>query len=245
MDSTLKSRLEKIQSLMENAGTIGEAEAAAAAFQRLVMKHNLAAADLTDLGQGTDDPYVFEYIDLREVMKTGIKWRLSLLHTLSKFNFCTTVRGHYQDGTLTIIGKESNVRAVQAMFSIMVPTFQRLALESWTTYQATDPFISRRVSSRAYRKSFLLGVPSGLWDKFKAERAEEVKETPNVNALVLVLDEELEQQVNGYFNDGLVKTKARRSMVNGDGYRNGIEAGRNYSDAKPVRAGVLSLSNGS
>lgn len=244
MDTALKSRLEKIQRLMEGATSVGEAEAAAAAFQRLVMKHNVEAAELESLGTSTEDAFIFEHMDVTETQKTGIRWRLSLLHTLAKFNFCMIVRDYYLDGGLTIVGKESNVRAVQAMFLTMVPTFQRLAADSWKQTQLLYPVAAMTSGGRKYRKSFLLGVPSGLHDKFTAERKQELKETPHANAIVLLSDEQLKNAAEDYF--GKLKTgKARSATVDVLGHKNGYDAGRNYSDAKPVRAGDLSLSSGS
>lgn len=242
MDSNLKDRLEKIQRLMENAGTVGEAEAAAAAFQRLVMKHNI---DLAELGGDEPEEYVFDSIDLKETKATGLKWRTTLLNVLAKYNFCLlVVNGRLSGGRLTLVGKPANVAAVKAMFTTMHITFERLCAQGWKDFNRQQPTLAAITSGRTWRKSYLLGVPSGLYDKFKAEREEELVETPAANAIVLVSEAELQQAVDDYFG-GLRSSKPRRAKVNTDAYGKGYEAGKNYSDAKPVRAGNLALSNGS
>lgn len=231
MDATSKSKLEKIARLMEAAGTPGEAEAAAAAFQRLVMKMNLTAEDLKGLGKDDGAEYVSQTVIVAPEGKTGVTWRVYLLNAVARYNFCQAIRVGAHGGRMYLVGQRRNVEAVMSMYVTMGPVFERLAVASWHAEAAE----ARRLGWRAPHKvrwtnSFLQGVPAGLIAKFKAERAEEEAADASVSALVVVKDAELRRAVTDLVG-GTTTPKHKINSLS-SAYESGYQAGRDYEHAR-------------
>lgn len=239
MDRDTKARLEKIQALMENAGTVGEAEAAAQAFQRLVMRHNLSAEELAGLGQAEREAYMVKMVVLGGFNERGITWKRSLLTVIARFNFCDTIRYGTTGAMMAVIGQRTNIDAVETMYHTMVSTFTRLSHETWAARKHELPFSK----PRAWKFSFLMGVPSGLMDKFTAERESEVAADSNVSALVEVKGAELEDFLANEFPN-VVNRMTTYGVSDGSGYRAGYKAGREYQDMGSLDDGPLALGSG-
>src|SRR5262249_29113628 len=85
----LAEKIAGVKRLIDAASTLGEAEAAAAAFQRLLLKHNLTeaeAAAATAQGRTHDSAaYVLLRVRVAPSVTKGEPWRRALFHTLAHF----------------------------------------------------------------------------------------------------------------------------------------------------------------
>ena len=72
--SELAQRLRKVRALTESS-VPGEAAAAAAKLQEILLKHNLEMEDIEDDSSSLDDRYVKESLELGESFGGMINWR--------------------------------------------------------------------------------------------------------------------------------------------------------------------------
>lgn len=240
MDKQVLKKLVDIKKLMDAAGSVGEAEAAAAAMQRLVLKHNVDAAELEALGQEEKEAYGGMPVHLWPKGKPGVAWRVYVFTTIAHYNFCTFVRTHSTGGDGVLIGQASNQEAVMLMYEAAVENFLRLAPICYKEAHAVQGW---RISKPAvWKNSFLLGVPQGLHLKFDLERKAEIQADSKTSALVLVKDADLEKAVDDHFGRGSIKkTETKIQVTDKDAYRKGVEKGRSYDTGDRIDAGFLAL----
>jgi hypothetical protein len=226
VDATLRDKLDAITRLMERAGTVHEAESAAEAMQRLVLRHNLSAEDLSGLGKSEKEAYEAGFIRVGEDRTQGLQWRLNLIYVLAEYNFCAFIRYGSHGGSGTIVGQPSNQEAVRAMFDATVPTIERIAANEWyllkndlqRLYQAGSP------GAVGWKNSFKIGFPAGLREKMRLERVHEISEDHRVSALVITKDEEIKLAIKEKI--GKTTTHQGSRPTNADGYYKGVEKGR-------------------
>lgn len=226
MDSELRSRLEKIRRLMEAAGTVGEAESAAAAFQRLILKHNLTEEDLKGLGEERSEAYGGLFIRVAPDRKPGIQWRLNLVYVLAEYSFCAFIRYGVHGATGVIVGQSSNQEAVKSMFQSTVETVDRLAEQDWYLFNNSYDWIrAGKPTATGWKNSFKIGFAEGLRQKMRNERSSMAKELEAgvVSALVVVKDAELKEAVQRVV--GKTTTHKGSAPTNRDGYQRGLERG--------------------
>lgn len=246
MDRTeLLEKLEKIQRLMENAGTPGEAEAAAAAFSRLLLKHNIDARDLENQGHRVKSKYILYPIQLMENGKPGLTWRVFLVHVLAKYNFCEAIRHGAHGARMFLVGEPENIAAIERLFFMMVPTFERLAelgfLEATERFDNL-PFATRKYGNvkkphrTSWKNSFFLGVPRGLTEKLETDRRESMEDSI-VNAVVVAKDQELMDAVNSFFAG--LEPGGKAQIADKSAYKAGFAAGRNYATEERVGGSAL------
>lgn len=227
MDLTIRKKLQDIKKLMEAAGTIGEAEAAATAMQRLVLKHNLTTEDLTSLGKSTKEEYEAGFIRVAPDRKPGIQWRLNLLYVLAEYNFCAFIRLGHHGATGYVVGQPSNQEAVRTMFESTVGTVEKLSESEWYYFRNDLRwFRTGCPTATAWKNSFKLGFSAGLRIKMGLERKNELDQIEGASALVLVKDHELKEAVEE--NLGKVVLHKGSAPTNTDGYYRGIEKGREH-----------------
>lgn len=249
MDRVTREKLEKIQALIEGAKSQGEAEAAAAAFQRLVLRHNLSAEDLNKLGQTEREPYGTIYVTVAKSGETGVTWKVYLLWSLANLHFVAAIRQGNHGATFQLIGQETNIEALRALFDTLVTVGERLAVEGYEAYVAeTQKAYSQYslrdlktlkliVSKVLWTNSFKLGFQKGIYTKLKNERTQEVKADENVSALVVVKDAELAQATEQLA--GKTRNQKAKIRIHGDAHRAGYRAGMEHETsarlAEPIR----------
>lgn len=256
VDRELAGKIERVRELMERAGTPAEAEAAAAAFQRLIMRHELSEEEARTLTGSRRDEVVLRRVRLWPAGRQGVTWRFHLMIVLTRFNFCRLYREGPAGADVLVIGTEKNLDAVTRLYQMTEPAFERLAEAAWdealrafrvaylvtrgvlkaddaTRVVSTAVVLRGRPNRQSYLASFLLGVPSGLYDKLKSERAEEIATLEGAQALVVVADQELDEAAERLIGE---VTAGRRGPGARDGqaFRRGYDAGRSYEDREPV-----------
>lgn len=245
MDDFLRAKLDGAQRLMEQASTEGEAQAAAAAFQRLVTRFQLQAEDLQNLGTTAKAKYVCQSVRLGEKRETGIYWRSQLLATLAHFNWCQVVLHSDTQAIVDIVGTQESIDLVGRIFISLRVTFERMAPtrfeEKLAEWRSQYPQFARRSLSEQYEwgrphrvkwcNAFLIGAWRGIAQRMAEERRQEKTEDPKVGALVVVKGAELVKATDDLM--GKLR-QVRRTHNTFDGYRDGYKAGYEHRENTPL-----------
>lgn len=236
-NQALIDKLQKVANLLDNAGTPGEAEAAAAALSRLLLKHNLDEADVR-AAQGSSPK---SHIVVRPIVianaKNPPKWQWLLLNTIARHNLTQLVRGSENRGWLA--GTNPNIDAVLDMYGRLVIVFKRLASASWREQPSYGVFFTTRSQ---YINGFLLGVPTGLAERFRLDRKADEDADRRVGALVVTTGREIAAAIHAEL--GPTTQSARSSRVDSRAYEHGKAAGRNYREHSAIGRGNLALGRG-
>lgn len=241
MDNVTREKLAGVKRLMEAAGSVGEAEAAAAAMQRLILRHNLTAEDLLGLGEQAKEGYEGLYFRVGPDHSQGLQWRLNLIYVLARYNFCVFIRYGHHGGHGIIVGQPSNQEAIVEMFHATVATIERLGESEYRALRSEpDTFrVAGSPGSVGWKNSFKLGFPAGLNQKMNLERMQEKKDDPKVGAMVLVKDADLEKAVEDVV--GKTGTHQGSKPTNANGYRRGVEKGRAHEPQARLGGGLKEL----
>lgn len=230
MDAQIIEKLQKVAALMDNAGTEGEAEAAAAAMSRLLVKYNLTEAEIRSAeGKSASPDIIVQYHSLGKDRSRGLTWKLSLLNVSAQMNLCQMVRIGNTHGNAWLVGTAANIQATFFMYDHLVVVFQRIGRE---TYDRLDQWDRLQVGRSKFVYNFMLGVPQGLWLKFRADRKAQVQEEPAIGALVVVNDDAVNAAIEQEF--GTLGRGKAPILSDTLGYEAGVKAGREYQDVKPV-----------
>ncbi len=226
--------LEKIQKLLnlkegaEEIGSFEEAKNAASQVQKLLMKYNLDMADIQLHGikdKISIDKFNFE--DVSPAKNEGM-WILGLYSVLSKQNFCRLVihqsRTYKNDKPYirkyaVIVGTKVNVGVVREMGQRMeerIRTFERVA---W----AKDRHNHK--NRNAYRRAYFVGAVSGLNMQLELNKAKEMQQNIQINALVVQTEKDLENAMANLF-ENLTQGRRKRGVSNAAAYHQGQADGR-------------------
>lgn len=241
MDTTTAEKFEKILNLMDKAGSEGEAQAAAAAFQRLLIKHGvdeMEARRAAGTTNQTEKPVV-RWVTLTTPRSHETAFLATLLTTVTHFSFCKA----YSRGTrdrMMVMGRPSDIVNAMHFFDRTAATFRRLAEQEVARAKIEYARAGYRMpNAGSWKRDFLLGACSGLWDKLEADRMELLRNEEGSSALVVVRDDELKAAERELI--GKVRSVKGDRATGGDAWSNGYKAGRNHSDHKEVGKGSLAL----
>jgi hypothetical protein len=242
---------ERVRKLLRLAGdggaTAAEAELAAAKAQELMREYNLTAATLEASGAGAEGR-AKEGVE----RKAMYEWQRDLMDTIGETNFCLVkaiqkqqtdrrwggTTGRYFYAGYEIIGRQSNVAAVQVMFDYLLQTIERLVRE---TYPDNSQRLSR--SAVEFRRGAAERLRERLTERHEAALAEQARKAreadaaarhpaaPGGQALVVVLQDwaQTEADLNEDFRWGRAPgTTAERRRKNEEV----AEANRRARDAK-------------
>lgn len=232
-------RLSRIRTLADRAGTLAEAEAAAAALSRLLLKYNLSMADLDESQAG--DPGADAVGSEEYAVANSAPWRHYLLHALAQSHFCRAVR-YPGTNRAILVGHPHNLAAVKELYRWLSIAIERLAGEAWEELRDRDAakllldpasghrrFAGARAAlpgasaRRGWTAAFRTGAVDGLWRRLIDERAALERETDPANwALVPIIDAEVQAFMDHHFASvGSYQMRAQDAA----GYNAGQEAG--------------------
>ena len=247
LDSVLK-KLRKLQNLYEGAKKInseGEANAAAAAIQRLLIQYNLSMDEIGTDEEKSKDTVLEEKVDGFTYKSIGGEWEFRLLYVLCKWNFCKCfqVGGTYK--RLMIFGKKENIETVKWLRSMLAECFVSFSKNRFKEYQKTVEYAMKPISMDKYQRSYLMGCAAGLDAKLKEEsdreKAKDAEFGAKVTALVVRNDTAVTEYIENKYKVG--KGKARRE--NFDSARDfGFRDGKNTELHKQVSSGAKSQAQG-
>ena len=123
-------KLQKIKAHAESAEKIGsqaEAEAFAAMFQQLLLKHKISATEVEVEQLERDEPvdkFQVDWQDIR-VRSTRIAWIERLAGIVARAYFCR-ILVHPRSSNITIVGRKSDAAIAEYMLVTLVREFSRL-----------------------------------------------------------------------------------------------------------------------
>ncbi len=205
----LLARLARIEALAERAGTLAEAEAAAAALSRLLLRHNLS---LAEVGEHRDRADAGGVTAREHRLANGAAWRHYLLHALAQTHLCRAIR--HKGDRATLVGHPHNLAVVTDLYRWLSAAIERLANRTWAArlerraaelLLAAPPETQTRFADalaaatrdmpakRAWLTAFRTGAVDGIWRRLLDERRKlEAETAPDRWALVPLLEREVE-----------------------------------------------------
>ena len=208
LDSVLK-KLRKLQNPYEGAKKInseGEANAAAAAIQRLLIQYNLSMDEIGTDEEKSKDTVLEEKVDGFTYKSIGGEWEFRLLYVLCKWNFCKCfqVGGTYK--RLMIFGKKENIETVKWLRSMLAERFVSFSKNRFKEYQKTVEYAMKPISMDKYQRSYLMGCAAGLDAKLKEEsdreKAKDAEFGAKVTALVVRNDTAVTEYIENKYKVG-------------------------------------------
>lgn len=110
----------------------GEAAAAAAMLQKLLLSRNLTMADLEK--KGASAPGVRE--ETTDLGKAAFQWKLDLAEGIATHYYCHAIINY--DKTINFIGRPENIKALQMLYLWLVDQIKRISANERRTWIATN-----------------------------------------------------------------------------------------------------------
>lgn len=166
---TILNKIRKLIALRNGArdiGSEGEANAAAAAIQRLLTEYNLSLADVDSAApeEAEESPIGrSDHYNTADNYRSG--WKRQLLYALCEYYYC---RAYMIAGTprCTVYGTEMNRMATEYAFNFLESTFSRLSVIRFKEEHGTCRTPTRHRD--IWMASYLLGCASGVRERLMA-----------------------------------------------------------------------------
>ena len=224
----LYDKLRKLLALKDSAlevGSIGEAEAAAAAVQRLLREYNLAEEEIP-IGERIANPVVMEKLPYYYSYRND--WFFGLLGVLSHANLCESLHHKKRAGRkvlenyIFIIGRETNVKMVSFLAMQLANRFVFFCKEAYKEYRMKQLYSGCAPLSEAlFARDYLGGCVDGL--SLKLEKEQNVTE----QGLVLSRKAENDKFMDERFGKRTIAKDSKRKDMDEDVFWEGVEKGRN------------------
>jgi hypothetical protein len=233
-DETILQRVKKLLALAHGRNaTSGEAAAAAAKAQALLLEHNLTLAQV----QGMPEPeqYGKANMHLGEASSFTIGWHRDLMFAVARYNFCRAVS---YTGThwIGLIGRPHDVEVVQWLYQYLSREIARLAKDA----QAQHGPRGSAGASAAFGRAFCIGAVREIANRMAAARRQAERAGAATTALVHVSAQALEAAFQRHFPK-VQKTQGARPK-DATAYLLGREAGRRIPLNRPMPGAVGSRS---
>lgn len=247
LDNVL-SKLRKLKALYEGAKAInseGEANAAAAAIQKLLTQYNLSMDEVGTESEKAADMVMEERADGFTYKSIGGEWEFRLLYVLCKWNFCKCFQYGKTYRNLMMFGKKENLETVKWLREMLSSRFVAFSKTRFKEYQKTREYAVKPISMDKYQRSYLMGCVAGLDAKLKEEsdreKAKDLEYGAKVTALVVRNDTAVTQYIENKYKVG--KGTARKQKWDSArefGYRDG----KNTELHKQVSSGAKAQADG-
>lgn len=226
--------LEKLRKLMDleasarSLGNEGEANAAAAGINRLLLEYNLELEDVP-MEQKIKDPVDREQVVNGNTPYMSHPWYHYLFDVVCKYNLCKALHSRVDRTCLYVVGRKTNRETVLYLFSFLTHNFVRLGKLNYKRYKYQCLRNGVHCPDACqYMKSYLLGCTMGLEQKFKDQQN---SMSCDVTALVVsndkVLNDYLSSQDIGKARKQRAQEYVKEALDNGreDGYKVEINKG--------------------
>jgi hypothetical protein len=226
------AKLRKLKAHAESAAKIGneaEAQAFAAMFQQLLLKHKLGLTDIEFDAEAAQEKIERHWVDWEthevRVRKNRVLWIEQLASIVARAYFCRIIvlPG---SSNIELIGETSHVEVAEYVLVTLVRLADRMSkLERDKVYRRD------RAAADGFRQSFLNGFINRLAVRLKEELAQAVRDAGPASSTALVRVNRSESAVTKYM-DELKKSKSiknasriqgGRRRVNAEGYARGQE----------------------
>lgn len=229
--------LEKLRKLMnlkrsaDELGNVGEASAAAAGINRLLIEYNLSEEDIPTEEREKNPIIIKDIHAMPDCITIGVgKWYERLLNLIAKYNMCKLIRTtsgqkvkHY-----SIVGRQKNVKVVEYMESFIVNNVYQIARREYKEFKRTCIQSGVNPEPQAsYIRSFMNGACTGLHLKFQDMKREVEWSGYDVTGLVVQRKREVDDFIHTTFNNLKTRTLSA-DKITSTGYHKGVETGKNF-----------------
>lgn len=245
-------QVRRIRNLAENAGTEGEAAAAAAAMARLLSKYNL---DLSDIPVGEEDDELDEPVDHETIQtqtkQSDYKWRELLLASIASYNFCRVLHTERwiagaKRSCMIVVGKPHNREVVKFMYEIITEALVRMSKEVPTISEARKEELefSKLIGQKprytfSPRRSFLYGAVEVITQRLREAHVEFRASSDRALVVVDMNRKDLDLYVSKQWpRTGTHRYQEdSRASLDRDGYEKGKAAGRSLQFQQGIGTG--------
>ncbi len=168
--SKVIEKLRKIKAHSESAEKIGsmdEAEAFAAMFQQLLLRHKLEATDIEFEEEEKEEPveeHIVEWQDIQFGHKR-VGWVERLASIVAKAHFCR-IMVCSGSSRITLVGRQSDIEIAEFMLVTLVRIADKLVRKECRKYRKENP----GANTKGYRVSFMRGFIERLAERYREER---------------------------------------------------------------------------
>lgn len=226
--TAIMNRIALLKNLADRPGTPEEAANALDKIKRLMDRYNLTSAQVDGAERDKRPGFDNVYYDIG----FNVNWRKTLLDAIAKYSYCSAIFDHSGKG-VHIVGQPHNVEIVKELFEYLATAIVRLADEGWNELGEMQAVST----ARTWKHNFRVGASRTLRLRLDEQRRESMKEqqaeNPNAGALVVVMENELNDAVAKYF-PRIVSSSKRASIGDAGAYAAGRAAGQRVSLADQI-----------
>ena len=224
--SDLIQRLQKIRALTESS-VPGEAAAAAAKLQEILLKYNLDMEDIEEDSSNALDKYVREDLELGVSSGGMINWRRILLSGIARSLMCAAF-GYKGASRMVVVGHKRNIEMVGHFYGYLSWEISRLADIAWEKARSRSS-----ENARSWKNSFYNGAVDIVVRRLQEKYQQVSRQDKRSQALVLRNERDLGEAVENLV--GRVRKNSVRQRHSDAGYSRGARAGKRVNLNKPVR----------
>ncbi len=224
----LIQRLQKVRALTESS-VPGEAAAAAAKLQEILLKYNLDMEDIEEDSPEVDDRYVKEDLELSATSGNMINWRRILLSGIARSLMCAAF-GYQGTPKMVIVGQKHNIEIVRHFYDYLSYEISRLADVTWERAKGRT-----REHGRSWKSSFYNGAVDVVVQRLEEKYQQVSQQDSQTRALALRSEQDLNDAVGNLI--GRVGKNVVRQRHSKSGYSRGARAGKRFNLDRPVGGG--------
>lgn len=221
----LIQRLQKVRALTDSS-VPGEAAAAAAKLQEILLKYNLEMEDIEEDSPVPDDKYVREELELGVTSGNMINWRRILLSGIARSLMCAAF-GYQGTRQMVIVGQRHNIEMSRHFYDYLSSEIDRLADATWMKARYRS-----REHARSWKSSFYNGAVDIVVQRLEEKYQQVSKQDSHTQALVLKNERDLDDAVGNLI--GRVRKNTVRQRHSKAGYNRGVRAGKRVNLDRPV-----------
>ncbi len=224
----LIQRLKKVRALTQSS-VPGEAAAATAKLQEILLKYNLEMVDIEDDSSEVDDRYVREELEIVATSGNMINWRRILLSGIARSLMCAAF-GYRGAAQMVIVGQRHNIAMVRHFYDYLASEISRLADTTWEEARSETT-----EHGRGWKSSFYNGAVDIVIQRLEEKYQQVSRQSSHTQTLVLKNEQALDNAVRSLI--GRVRKSAVRQRRSKSGYNRGVRAGKRVSLDRPVGRG--------
>lgn len=225
-------KIRKLIRLKESAkkiGSEGEANAAAAAVNRLLTEYNLSLMEVAEEAGTASALTVSESLKISYQDTYGNIWKRDLLRIISEYNYCQILL--YSGSThMVVLGTKENASVVIALFNYLRSAFKHLAADRHSEFiKGKRGYYCTQKFKKSYIRSYLLGCCTGLRKQYQ-----NMVKTSQETGLILCHKKLIKDYLDtlSLVTRKPVKTK---SITNYSAYNTGYTDGKNINLNKQIK----------
>nr|DAY08607.1 MAG TPA: Protein of unknown function (DUF2786) [Caudoviricetes sp.] len=235
----VKAKLAKLMALYEGAKAInseGEANAAAAAIQRLCLQYNLSLADVSKDKARREDMSE-QVMSCFRYKSIGGHWEFRLMWVVARWNLCEAFTyGGTASKRMIVFGKKENIELVCWLYDLLCERFVKIGKEKYKVFKFTPYYEENPIGLDTYLRRYLVGCCEGLNKKFAEEKERAEQEEKEFAEKVTALTVSAHDQIIEYVENKYTANSGRKQKVVADmAYSQGTHDGYNAEIQKAIK----------